>query len=362
MHGALLVRALRNLVPSARFTGMGGPAMAEAGFEAEFDISELSLVGLTEVVAHLPRIVGLMRRMYRRLKTLRPAAVVCIDSPDFNFFLVRMARRLGIPVFYYVCPQVWAWRAGRVKFLKKHVDRVLCLLPFEKPFLAARGLDADYVGNPLMDQIPLEALRAEPRIPGRIGILPGSRRREIATLLPAFVAAARIIAESVPGVQFVLVRAPGVDEARLRALWPADLPVSVVPSESRYTAMRSCEMLLAASGTVTLEAALLGTPAVVAYRISPLSYALGRMVVKAKYMSLPNLILGEGVFPELLQEEVSGPVIAQRALDWLTSPVALGAVREKLGRLAEMVGEPGAPGRAAQIILHRAGLLPEQGG
>lgn len=359
LHGALLVRAMAGLAPGLRFTGMGGPAMAGAGFEPAFDIAELSLVGLTEVLAHLPRIVGLLRRMRRRMAEERPAAVVCIDAPDFNFFVVRMARRLGIPVFYYICPQVWAWRAGRVNFLKKHVQRVLCILPFEKAFLAARGLDADYVGHPLTDQIPLDELRALAPEPGRVGVLPGSRTREIETLLPEFGAAARTIAVRIPGAAFSILRAPGVDEARLRALWPADLPVEIVPPEGRYPAMRRAQVLLAASGTATLEAALIGTPAVVAYRVSALSYALGRLVVGVPNISLPNLILGERALPELLQGQANGPAIAVEALRWLTDPAAMAEVRARLARLAGMVGEPGAPGRAARIILDGAGLGPE---
>jgi lipid-A-disaccharide synthase len=358
LHGALLLRAMAARAPGLRFTGMGGPAMAGAGFEPAFDIAELSLVGLTEVVAHLPRIAGLLRRMRRRMAEVRPAAVVCIDAPDFNFFVVRMARRLGIPVFYYICPQVWAWRAGRVAFLKKHVRRVLCILPFEKAFLAARGLDADYVGHPLTDQIPLAELRAQEPEPGLVGILPGSRRREIETLLPEFAAAARTIAVRIPAARFAVLRAPGVDEARLRALWPADLPVEIVPPEGRYRAMRRAQALLAASGTATLEAALVGTPAVVAYRVSALSYALGRLVVGVRNISLPNLILGERALPELLQGEANGPAIAVEALRWLTDPAAMAEIRARLARLAGLVGEPGAPDRAERIILDGAGLTP----
>ncbi|WP_461210356.1 lipid-A-disaccharide synthase [Desulfocurvus sp. DL9XJH121] len=351
MHGALLVRALIGRVPGLQCLGMGGPAMAEAGFAGEFDISELSLVGITEVLVHLPRVLGLMRRIKRRLAEVRPDAVVLIDSPDFNFFVARMARSLGIPVYYYICPQVWAWRTGRVEFLKKYVRRVLCILPFEKPFLAERGLDADYVGHPLLDQVPLDELRALAPEPNRVGILPGSRRREIESLLPEFMDAARRIRIRLPNTEFTLVRAPGVTDERLAPYLPDDVPVTVVPPEERYQAMRSCGALLAASGTVTLETALLGAPTVVAYKVSPLSYAVGRLVVKARFISLPNLILGEEVFPELIQDRARGADIAAAALTWLTDAGAMAAVRARLERLARMVGEPGAPGRAADIIL-----------
>lgn len=358
LHGALLVKALKRRDPGLRCLGMGGSAMAEAGFEEQFNVRELSLLGLFEVLAHLPRVLGLMRRLYLRLKEERPAAVVLIDSPDFNFFVARMARRLGIPVYYYICPQVWAWRSGRVKFLKRFVRRVLCILPFEKAFLAAHGLEAEYVGHPLMDQIPLDELGGLERIKGRVGILPGSRSREIEALLPEFVAAARRIKTRLPGASFALVRAPGVSGAKLAPYLPEDLDVQVLPPEDRYRFMRQCEVILAASGTVTLETALLGTPTVVAYKVSPLSYRIGRALVKVDFISLPNLILGEEAFPELLQDEVSAAAIADKALTWLTDEGAMIAVRNRLERLAGLVGEPGAPDRAAGIILDDLESMP----
>lgn len=351
LHGALLVRALKRRAPNTTCLGMGGSAMAEAGFAEEFNISELSLMGITEVIAHLPRVLGLMRRLYKRLKETRPDAIVLIDSPDFNFFVARMARRLGIPVYYYICPQVWAWRTGRVKFLQKFVRRVLCILPFEKPFLAEHGLDADYVGHPLMDQIPLEELAGLERVPRRVGILPGSRSREIEGLLPEFIEAARKIKACLPEASFTLVRAPGVTEAKLAPHLPDDLPIEILPPEDRYRFMRQCEVILAASGTVTLETALLGAPTVVAYKVSPMSYRIGKAVVKVDFISLPNLILGEEAFPELIQDEANAAAIAEHALHWLTDPAAMARVHQRLDRLSGLVGEPGAPDRAAAIIL-----------
>ncbi|NJB67743.1 lipid-A-disaccharide synthase [Desulfobaculum xiamenense] len=357
MHGALLLAALRERgvasgLGGMRFTGMGGPAMEAAGFDKAFDIGELSLMGLTEVLAHLPRILGLMRRMYRRMRVERPAAVVCIDSPDFNFFVVRMARRLGIPVFYYICPQVWAWRTGRVNFLREKVERVLCILPFEKPFLARHGLEADYVGHPLTDQIPLAELDAMSPEPGRVLILPGSRRKEIGSLYDEFIAAARLMREARPELTFAVVRAPGVARETLAAHLPDDFPVELLEPEARYREMRRAEAIIAASGTVTLETALVGTPTVVAYRLSPMTFAVGRMIVDVPFISLPNLILGEEVFPELLQEDACARVVAERTLAML-EPERGRAVRGSLARLRELVGEPGAPERAASIILER---------
>lgn len=349
MHGALLAKALM-ADGDVRCVGMGGPAMAEAGVEAQFDISELSLMGLVEVLGHLPRIIGLMRRMYLKLRDMRPDAVVLVDSPDFNFFVARMAKRLGIPAYYYICPQVWAWRSGRVKFLRNYVRRTLCILPFEKPFLQKHGYDADYVGHPLTDQIPLESLRAIEPEQGRVCILPGSRSKEISTLLPEFVRAARIIAKRRPDATFTLVQAPGVNREKLAAHLPQDLKFEIVPPSDRYVHMRRAQAIIAASGTVALETALIGTPTVVAYKLSPLTYALGKRVVNVDFVSLPNLILGKQVFPELLQENANADNIAAYASMWLTNPEAENQARGQLDDLAEKVGAPGAPARAAAII------------
>jgi lipid-A-disaccharide synthase len=360
MHGALLVRALRQRAPGVRCMGLAGSAMEEAGCEKVFDISELSLMGVTEVVAHLPRVLGLMRRIYARLKAERPRAVVCIDAPDFNFFVVRMARRLGIPVFYYICPQVWAWRKGRVNFLRDKVDRVLCILPFEKPFLAAHGLDADYVGHPLVDQIPFADIADVEPDPNRVLILPGSRRKEIESLYPDFLEAAKRMHHVRPELTFTVVRAPGVDRAALEAALPAGLPVTIEEPQNRYAAMRGCGAVIAASGTVALETALVGVPTVIAYRLSPVTYALGRLIVDVPYISLPNLIMDTEVFPELLQEDANPEDIAAKALGFLDARTNA-EVRATLSRLAELVGEPGAPGRAADIILGRLHMTATDG-
>lgn len=199
--------------------------------------------------------------------------------------------------------------------------------------------------------LPLAELDALAVTPGRIGILPGSRRKEIAALLPGFAAAARILRGSRPDLRFLLLRAPGIEAAYLRAFWPAGLPVDIVEPGDRYRGMRACELLLAASGTATLESALIGTPTVVAYRLSRLSFAVARRVVKVPFVSLPNLILGREVFPELLQERANAEGIAAVARAWLADGALLASIRKDLGRLRQVMGEPGVPGRAAGIIL-----------
>ncbi|MCM0756761.1 lipid-A-disaccharide synthase [Desulfovibrio aminophilus] len=351
LHGALLAKALLARNPGLSLAGMGGSAMREAGVDLQFSMRQISLVGGTEILTGLPRILKLLRDTRRAFETTRPSAVVVIDCPDFHFHVVRRARALGIPVYYFVSPQVWAWRSGRVEFLRKNVRKVLCILPFEKEFYRLRGMDADYVGHPLLDQIPLAELdRLEPE-PGRVGILPGSRRKEIEGLLPEFAEAARLMAVDRPGLSFSLVRAPGVERDMLQRLWPGDLDVDIVEPGDRYAAMRRSQFLLAASGTVSLEAALIGTPTVIAYKLSGLSYFLARRLINVKFIGLPNLILDAKVFPELIQEEARAPVMAAIGRMWLSNGTSLAVIREELARLRGMVGEPGAADRAAGIVL-----------
>ncbi len=352
MHGALLAEALLRLRPDARIKGMGGPQLLAAGqLEQTARIEELSVMGFTEVFSRLPRVFGLLREIRREMAKRPPDLVVCIDAPDFNFRVITIARRLGVPVVYYISPKLWAWRRGRARFIKRHVARMLCILPFEVDFYAGYGVQAEYVGNPLLDAIDWEEVDGIRREPARIAILPGSRRKEIESLLPAFGEAARIMLASRPSLRFCLARAHSVSEERVRRLWPTDVPLDVHPPEHRHAVMRSSRLALAASGTVTLETALLGTPTIVAYRLSRLTFALAKRVVRVPYISLPNLILGEAVFPEHLQEQAEPRALAERALDWLESPAILEDIQARLQRLRALLGESGAPLRAAESIL-----------
>lgn len=352
-----MIRACAEMGADAQWMGMGGPAMQEAGMALDFSMDQVNTVGITEVITKLPSLLNTIRKCRRMIKQRRPDAVVLIDAPDFNFFLASTAIKMGIPVYYYISPQVWAWRSGRVKFLRRNVKRILCILPFEKPYYESRGVAVDYVGHPLLDQMDLAALdRLEPE-PLRVGLLPGSRRKEVATLLPQFARAAVALKRDVPGVRFSLMRAPGMDVERLRGLWaeaaetPMDDMVDMVEPEERYQGMRRCVMLMAASGTAVLEAALMGVPAMVTYKLSPLTYWLAEKLVKVNCVSLPNLILGREVLPEMVQEVADAESLIPMARAWLTHERILPELRRELARLRRVMGEPGAPGRVASIIL-----------
>jgi len=357
IHAASLLEALKRREPGLRAIGMGGPALAAAGCAVRFPMRLISLVGLTEVLGGLPRILRLLGQVKRALKAERPRAVILTDCPDFHFRVARIAKKLGIPVYYYISPQVWAWRSGRVRFLREFTRKVLCILPFEKEFYALRGLDADYVGHPLMDQLPLAELDAMPPEPDLLGLLPGSRRKEIRALLPEFAAAARLLRRDRPELRIALARAPGVEEEFLRAFLPPDLPVEICGPAERYRMMRRSCALLAASGTATLEAALIGTPTVVGYRLSAFSFAVGKALVKVQWVSLANLIMGREVLPELLQERATAEEFAARLRPWLLGSTALDAARADLAGLRRRLGGPGAADRAAQIILDDLAVL-----
>lgn len=351
LHGAELIKALKKADPTATFTGMGGPAMEAEGFKPRHDMKLISLVGLTEILGGLPKILLLLRKIKKELAEIRPRAIVLVDCPEFNFQIAKAAKKLDIPVYYYISPQIWAWRSGRVHFLREHVRRVICILPFEKPFYEKFGVDVDYVGHPLMDVLPLDELDEIPVDESRIGLLPGSRTKEISTLLPVFGEAARKLAKDHPNLRYVMVCAPGRDKAELMSLWPEEIPVECVEPDNRYATFRSCKLILAASGTVTLETGLIGTPVVVAYKVSKITEWIGKLLVNVDFISLPNLIMGKPVYPEFVQEEANADTLAGTAREWLDDPAAYTEKKEALTALRAMVGEPGAARRAAGIIL-----------
>jgi lipid-A-disaccharide synthase len=355
VHGALLMRDILRLSPTARITGMCGPAMREAGAVAAARTEELSVLGFTEVLGKIGSIALLLRRLKANLAAARPDVVVLIDAPAFNFRVARMAKALGIPVVYYISPKLWAWRQGRANFIREFVDRMVCIFPFEKDFYARFGVDADYVGHPLLGELTRPELDAIAPDPQRIGILPGSRRSEIAALTPVFGRTAEALYDKDDSLRFAAIAAPGVAEDTLRGLWPKHVPLEVLSAQDRYAHMRGCRFLLAASGTVSMESALLGVPTIVAYKLSPLTFFLAKRFVKVPYVSLPNIILNQPVFPEYLQNQATPANLVAQARDWLDTPARLESIRRALAPLREILGPEGAAGRAAEIVLGTAG-------
>ena len=362
MHGAKLVAAMREQAPHLAVCGIGGPALAAQGVEVLYDSSQLAVVGIVEVISHFGFIREAMHALEKRLQEQPPGLLILIDYPDFNLILAKKAKRLGIPVFYYISPQVWAWRSGRVKTIKQLVDRMAVILPFEKKFYQTRGMEVEYVGHPLMDTVRaamprtefLQSLNIDPESTV-IGILPGSRRREIAGMLPIFLAAAKLMQEQLDKPVFLLPLAPTLSEDDLLANGLAEAGVEVrVIRENRYELMAACNAVMAASGTVSLELAILDVPMVISYRVSPLTYFLGRRLIKVQYASLVNLVAGRGVVPELLQDEAMPGKIAAATLRLVANRTERDRMLAGLAEVRERLGGAGASARAARLALDLA--------
>lgn len=362
LHGAGLAGALLDMAPEAHLCGMGGSEMAGAGVELLVDIAELSVMGIVEVIGRFAEIRAAMRLLEERLISRPPDLLVLIDYPGFNLALAAKARKLGIAVFYYISPKVWAWGRWRLKKIRRLVDRMAVILPFEKDFYQQQGMTVDFVGNPLLDSVrrtmSRQAFLARHAIDDDctvVGLLPGSRRQEIKNLLPVFLAAAEELGRHLAKPVFLLPLAPSLSIADLEnnGLAGTRLDVRVIEGE-RYDLMAACETVMAASGTVTLELAILGIPMVVAYRMSPVSYFLVRRLVKLKYASLVNLVAGKEVVTELLQEKLSSSGLCAVVKDLLQDEEAAADMRRQLAGIRRQLGEPGASRRTARLVLHLA--------
>ncbi|MCW5212343.1 lipid-A-disaccharide synthase [Desulfobulbus sp. TB] len=366
MHGARLVEAMQALQPHLSFSGIGGQELAAAGVQMLFDASKLAVVGITEVLSHLGDILAARKILIRRMQTEKPALLILIDYPDFNLLLAAKAKKMGIPVFYYISPQVWAWRSGRVKKIGRLTDRIGVILPFEKDFYASRGVEVDFIGHPLKDTVSKDKvaskedflrthnLSVDPKT-RIIGLLPGSRSKEICSLLPDFFAAAQILVEKEQDTKwlFLLPRAATVSEDLLLksglANYQDRLDLHVL-SKNRYDVMAACDAVVAASGTVTLELAILGVPTLTTYRLSPRTYQLGRLLIRRiRYFSLVNLIADQEVIPELLQDAVQPDAIAEHLANLVNNRAYREKMIQGLTQVEEKLGPSGCAKRAAEL-------------
>jgi lipid-A-disaccharide synthase len=359
--GAALIRALRERVARVECFGVAGPKMLAAGCQAWAGAEELGVMGLTEVVRHLPRLLRLRRQLKQRFLAEPPDVFIGIDAPEFNLTLARGLKRAGIRTVQYVSPQVWAWRQGRVRTIGAAVDLVLCLLPFETDFYASHGVRAEFVGHPLADAIPLASDRSGARralgLPADavlVALLPGSRMSEVARLAPPFVAAAAHIAGKQPGWGFVAPMAsPATREAFEREI--AQLPgapaIHITDGQAQL-ALAAADAVIVASGTATLETLLTGRPMVVAYKTSAMTAFLLRTVglVKVRYFSQPNLLAGRGVVPEFFQEQVSGAALGDALLQELSDRTHVAQLLEEFTRIHRTLRLGGAA-RAADAVL-----------
>jgi len=346
MYAAGLVARLRERFPSATFYGCAGPQLQAVGVEPVIDVSSLSVVGLAEVVVHLPRIYGQYRKLLRYARTHPPDAAILTDNPDFHLRLARHLKRLGVPVFYLVAPQVWAWRQGRVKTIRRLVDKLFCLFPFEEPWFRERGLDAAFIGHPLASIVHTSrsaaAFRAAHHLPEQgllLTLLPGSRPGEARRHLPILLDTVALLRQRWPAASFVLATPKGFAEKRVFANFQeriAALSIKVIENDA-WDCIGHASLALAASGTVTMEAAVLGTPMITFYRVTALSWWAGRRLVKVPYLSMVNLIAGRLVVPELIQNDMTAGKLAAAASELLASDtrlaqmsIDLAAVRKSL--------------------------------
>jgi lipid-A-disaccharide synthase len=362
LHGGNLARALRVQQPTLQLLGVGGRQMREAGVALLYDIRDLAVVGAAEAVHSLRTLWTVYRMLLEEVERTPVDAVLLIDFPGFNLKLAKALAQRYIPVLYYIAPQVWAWHPGRLKKMQRWVRQLFVILPFETALYREAGIEAEFVGHPLLDLVPSSGAKADaciecgldPEAPV-VGLLPGSRRSELHYLLrPMLQAAAQVRARLTP-VQFILPLADTLQPADVQqALETVPIPVRLVQRQT-YEAMQAADVLLVASGTATLEAALIGTPMVIVYKAHLLTYALARLAMRVSRIGLPNIIAGRAIVPELWQYDVTAENMAAQALALLTSPERAKAMRLELAALRQQLGTPGVPERVAGGILRFLG-------
>jgi lipid-A-disaccharide synthase len=362
LYAGALTRELFALDPALRIAGLGGPKFAAAGGRLIDDYREISVTGLTEWIPKLPRLLRARRRLVDAARTEKPDALVLIDFSGFNFRLAPTIKRLGVPVIYYISPQIWASRPRRLETIRAIADRVLVIFPFEAAIYEKAGVPVEFVGHPLIDLAKPTAARDRflaarglaPSAP-TVAILPGSRPNEVSRILPDLAAAARLIRRDVPDAQFVVARAPHLDDELFEAVRAggASVPFTIVEGDTD-TVLASADVALTASGTATVQAALHDTPMVVVYRMAPFSYQLAKRVVRLDTIGMVNLIAGEKIAPELIQDAFTPEAVAREAISMLTDRDRAARIRAGLATVRARLGGPGASRRAAQAILRIA--------
>ena len=355
LYAASLAAELLRRHPDLELFGCAGPRMRAAGVRAVVDSASLAVVGLIEVVAHIPRIRREYRKLLRAARAERPALAILTDSPDFHLRLARQLKRIGVPVVYLVAPQVWAWRKGRLPAMRRSIDRLLAIFPFEEEFFQRHGIPVTYIGHPLVKLIRPALTREEffrkhglPLDRPLVALLPGSRRGEAARHMPVLAdAAARIALQTPASFVLALPNPPGLNDFTERI---SAAPIQVIEGET-WDVLAHSGVALAASGTVTVEAALLGTPLVTFYKVTVLSWLAGKFLVDVPFYSMVNLIAGRAVVPELMQNEMKADRLASEALRLLNDPAASGEMRRQLELVSQALAGSGDPiERAAGVV------------
>ena len=361
MHAAAVAAEIRRLSPEAELFGMGGSGMARAGVRIIYDIQNLGIIGVVEVIKHLPLFFRLRDLLRKAMEREKPDVLVCVDYPGFNMKIAHMAKEMGIPVVYYIAPTIWAWNKGRARPIARDVAQVASIFPFEAEAYRKAGAHVTFVGHPLADVVKPSMTKEEAMAhfrgdaeAKRVLLMPGSRKNEVAGLLPVMLDAARHLHREMR-CQFFLPRAETIPEEMLRG-YLADAPELAVEitEGQQYDLMQICHACAASSGTATLETALMELPTVLVYRLAPITWRLAQLLVHVKYAGLPNLLLDREVTPELLQDAVKGENIYRILHGWLTDETARQRSIEELKEVRTALGEGGAVRRTAELVLRTA--------
>lgn len=361
LHASHLVNAIRNIRPDIEFYGLGGGRMRLAGVELFYDLTTLSVVGFFEVIKHLKTIRRIFHELLKKVDEIKPEAVILVDYPGFNLRLAEQLKKRNIKVIYYIGPQIWAWGLNRVKLIKKVVDKMIVILPFEETLYKKYGIDASFVGHPLLDLAkPTETAEQFLNSVGlalnkiTISLLPGSRNKEVERLLPPMLKACQIIYRQNPQTQFLLLKASTVEEKIFqRILSKFNLPLCSATDQT-YDGLNASTAAIVTSGTATLETAVMQKPMVVIYKVSFLTWLFIKQMIKIPYIGLVNVVAGKKIVPECLQYEATPEIIAAHILEILKNKEKLAVMKKELGQLRQRLGESGASMRAAEIV---AGLL-----
>ena len=367
LHGSRLVSEALKLDPGLVFFGIGGARMRAAGVETLVDASEMAVVGLVEGIAHFGVIYGAYRTLKRIIRRDPPDLLILIDYPDFNLHIAQLAKRAGVKVLYYIGPQIWAWRGGRARKIARLVDRIAVVFPFEVPLYERVGAPVTFVGHPLVDAVrPTMSRNAAQAAFGldpkrqTVGLFPGSRKNEIKNLFSTILASAKLLKKRFPKLQFILPLATTLSHDDLEpSLSASGLDIRVV-EEQGYDVMQVCDAIITVSGTVTLEIALIGVPMVIIYRVSPLTYEIGKRLVRIDHAGLCNIVAGERVVPELIQNAANAESIAEEIITLLTDNDRAAEIKAKLGTVREKLGEGGCSKRVAELAIGMltAGVMP----
>lgn len=358
LHGSHLIQQLQTLNPEIEFLGLGGDLMQAAGMRVLYHVNQMSIVGITEVIKHLP----FLRKVFGHLRGVmaieKPDLVILIDYPGFNLRFARIAQENGIPVMYYIVPQIWAWGGHRIKKIKKYVDRAAVILPFEAPLLKQAGVEATYVGHPLMDSLnpkysrdaffQQHGLSTSNKI---LGLLPGSRFSEVSRLLPEMLRTAAKLKEKYPELVVLIGKPRNLDQSLYRQQFNRTADFIRILEDETYDIMKYADALLVASGTATLEAALFETPLILVYRTSSLTYFIGKNLIQIDKIGLPNIIAGEEIIPEFIQDEFKAERILPVLEEYLTNAEKNREKRAALSRIKRKMQSTGAAKNAAKIAM-----------